>query len=212
MRFYWIRTHWLIKKLFPRFLWSMPFADKTVYLTFDDGPIPEVTDFVLDQLREYDAKATFFCIGDNIRKNAEIFSRVVAQGHAFGNHTYNHLNGWKTPGKEYLENVALCQNEIDSLARDAAKLMRPPYAKVTRAQSRQLLALGYKIVMWDVLSADFDQRISPEECLENVLRNIRPGSIVIFHDSLKAFANMRYALPKTLQFLKENGYRCAALG
>ncbi|RZJ63364.1 MAG: polysaccharide deacetylase family protein [Flavobacterium sp.] len=211
MRYYWVKTHFLVRKLFPGFLWKMPSDKKVVYLTFDDGPIPEVTDFVFSQLENFNAKATFFCIGDNIRKNPDIFRRIIEKGHAFGNHTFNHLNGWQTPENEYLENVALCKQQIDSLATDEAKLMRPPYAKVTSAQSRKLRELGYKIVMWDVLSADFDQKITPQKCLENVLQNIGPGSIVIFHDSQKAYANMRYALPKTLEFLKENGYSCAAL-
>jgi len=211
MKFYWIKTAWIIKKLFPGFVWSLPNKDKIVYLTFDDGPIPEVTDFVLGQLKAFGAKATFFCIGDNIRKNPDIFKRIVSDGHAFGNHTFNHLNGWKTPEAEYLQNVRLCQNEIDSLTQDKSRLMRPPYAKATRSQARKLRQMGYRIIMWDVLSADFDQCISPEKCLKNVLRNVRSGSIVIFHDSQKAFANMKYALPETLKYLKENGYSCAAI-
>ncbi|RYZ82992.1 MAG: polysaccharide deacetylase family protein [Proteobacteria bacterium] len=175
MRFYWIRTHYIIKKLFPRYVWSIPTKEKVVYLTFDDGPIPEVTDFVLDQLRRFEAKATFFCIGDNIDKNPEIFKRVIADGHAFGNHTYNHLNGWNTPDDVYVENIKSCRDKIDALASDNSKLMRPPYAKVTRKQSKKLLESGYRIIMWDVLSADFDQSITPQKCLENVVRNIRPG-------------------------------------
>ncbi|NUY81577.1 polysaccharide deacetylase family protein [Flavobacterium sp. MAH-1] len=211
MKFYWIKTHWLIKKLFPQFVWSIASQHKKVYLTFDDGPIPEATGFVLEQLRNFNAKATFFCIGDNIRKNPDIFRQILAEGHTFGNHTFNHLNGWKTPEADYLENVRLCQDEIDALTTDESRLMRPPYAKVTSAQSRELRKLGYKIIMWDVLSADFDQSITPEKCLENVLKNIRPGSIVIFHDSQKALRNMSFALPETLKYLKENGFTCEAL-
>lgn len=211
MKFYWIKTHWIIKKLFPQFVWSIASRHKKVYLTFDDGPIPEATGFVLEQLRRFNAKATFFCIGDNIRKNPDIFRRILAEGHTFGNHTFNHLNGWKTPEADYLENVRLCQDEIDALTTDESRLMRPPYAKVTSAQSHALRKLGYKIIMWDVLSADFDQSITPEKCLENVLKNIRPGSIVIFHDSQKALRNMSFALPETLKYLKENGFTCEAL-
>lgn len=211
MKFYWVKTGWLIKKLFPKFVWSIKTNQKVVYLTFDDGPIPEATDFVLDQLKAFHAKATFFCIGNNIRQNPDIFRRILENGHAFGNHTFNHWNGWKTPENDYLENVRLCQDEIDALTEDRSRLMRPPYAKVTSAQANRLRQLGYKIVMWDVLSADFDQTITPEKCLENVLGNIRPGSIVIFHDSQKALRNMSFALPKTLEFLKKNGYECAAL-
>lgn len=211
MRFYWIKTHFLIRKIFPEFLWKMPSNQKKVYLTFDDGPIPEVTDFVLRELNRFGAKATFFCIGDNIQKHPDIFKRLLDGGHAFGNHTFNHVNGWHTSESEYLDNVDLCRQQIDSIISDKAKLMRPPYAKVTRSQSKKLRKLGYKIVMWDVLSADFDQKITPEKCLENVLKNIGPGSIVIFHDSQKAFANMKFALTGTLEYLKKNGYECAAL-
>ncbi|RZJ73942.1 polysaccharide deacetylase family protein [Flavobacterium sp.] len=211
MKPYWIKTHWFIKKLFPNFVWNMPCESKKVYLTFDDGPIPEATGFVLDLLGRYNAKATFFCIGDNIRKNPDIFKRILADGHSFGNHTFNHLNGWNTPEAEYLENVKLCQHQFDTITSDTSKLMRPPYAKVTLSQSKKLRKMGYKIIMWDVLSADFDQTITPEECLKNVLDNIGPGSIVIFHDSQKAFENMSFALPKTLKYLKDNGFECAAL-
>lgn len=211
MKFYWVKTHWIIKKLFPQFVWSIASQQKKVYLTFDDGPIPNATGFVLEQLRNFNAKATFFCIGDNIRKNPDIFRQILAEGHTVGNHTFNHLNGWKTPEADYLGNVRLCQDEIDALTVDESRLMRPPYAKVTSAQSRALRKLGYKIIMWDVLSADFDQSITPEKCLENVLKNIRPGSIVIFHDSQKALRNMSFALPQTLKYLKKNGFTCEAL-
>ncbi|MBD3582352.1 polysaccharide deacetylase family protein [Flavobacterium selenitireducens] len=211
MKFYWIKTNRFIKMLFPNFIWSIPSGSKKVYLTFDDGPIPEITDFVLDQLSGFNAKATFFCIGDNIRKNPDIFRKILDQGHAFGNHTFHHLNGWRTPLPEYLDNIRLCQDEIDALATDTARLMRPPYAKVSASQSRKIREMGYKIVMWDVLSADFDLRITPEKCLENVLKNVRPGSIVIFHDSQKAFGNLKYALPETLKYLKKNGYECDAI-
>jgi len=212
MKLYWVKTNWLIKKLFPNFIWSMDAGDKKVYLTFDDGPIPEVTDFVLGELKKYNAKATFFCIGDNIRKNPEIFRKILDAGHAIGNHTFNHLNGWKTGEADYLDNIRLCQNEINALTEDQSRLMRPPYAKVTSAQSRKIRQMGYRIVMWDVLSADFDVTITPEKCLSNVVNNIGPGSIVIFHDSEKAYKNLRHALPKTLEFLKNQGYSCEALG
>jgi peptidoglycan/xylan/chitin deacetylase (PgdA/CDA1 family) len=211
MKPYWIKTHWIVKKLFPNYIWNKPRDGKKVYLTFDDGPIPEATPFVLEQLKKYGAKATFFCIGDNIRKNPDLFRQVLAEGHAFGNHTFNHLNGWKTPKDTYLENVDQCKAEIDALTQDESKLMRPPYAKVTSAQSKALRKLGYQIIMWDVLSADYDQTITPEKCLENVIANIEAGSIIIFHDSQKAFRNMSHALPETLKYLKENGYECAAL-
>ena len=152
-------------------------------------------------------KATFFCIGDNVRKNPDLFRRTIAAGHAIGNHTFHHLNGWHTSHDTYLENVRLCEEAIGS----SSPLFRPPYGKVTRRQRRALSGKGYKLVMWDVLSADFDRTISPEKCFENVSKNLEPGSIIIFHDSEKAAANLRHALPRTLQLLKEKGFRCEKL-
>lgn len=204
MKFYWVKTTWIIRKLFPRFVWEIPSGDKVVYLTFDDGPTPEVTQWVLKQLEDFSAKATFFCIGNNISNNPAIYRKVVDSGHAIGNHTYNHVNGWKTDFDTYIDNVAKCEQ----FTPENKKLFRPPYGKLMRAQANSLLKMGYRIIMWDILSADFDRNITKEKCLGNVIKNIRPGSVVIFHDSVKAFPNLEYALPKTLQFLKDNGYRC----
>lgn len=210
MKFYWIKTHRIIKLLSPKYIWDISGNDKTVYLTFDDGPIPEVTEWVLDQLKTYNVKATFFCIGDKIEKYPMIFESITQQGHAIGNHTQNHLNGWKTGTEEYLNNIKLCEENIRKYATNTPemKIFRPPYGKIKFSQSQKLRELGYKIIMWDVLSADYDQSILPEKCLKNVLQNIESGSIIIFHDSVKAFKNLEYTLPKTLQFLKENGYKC----
>lgn len=205
MKFYWVKTHWIVKKLLPKYVWSLPTDSKIVYLTFDDGPTPGITEWVLEQLAHFDAKATFFCIGNNIVNHRDIFERTVAAGHAIGNHTFNHMNGWHTDDRVYLANVEACEKELTHVS---TALFRPPYAKLGRAQSKAMFARGYKIIMWDVLSADFDQTITKEKCLENVIGNIRPGSIVIFHDSIKASENLRYALPKTLQFLKDNGFSC----
>lgn len=203
----WIKTHPLVKFIFPRYVWDFKTKEKVVWLTFDDGPIPEVTEWVLAQLKPYDAKATFFCIGDNIQKYPAIFNKVTEAGHTIGNHTFNHLNGWKTETSDYIRNVELCAAAISKLAQ-TPKIMRPPYGKIKRKQAQILRKLGYKIIMWDIVSADFDQSITPEACLENVLKNIEPGSIIVFHDSVKAIGNLEYALPKTLKFLSENGYRC----
>lgn len=202
MKWYWIKTSRLVKWLFPKYIWSIPAHDKMVYLTFDDGPMPEITLWVLDQLDAYQVKATFFCIGDNVRKHPEIYEEVIRRGHAIGNHTHNHLNGWKTSTATYIENAL----KWESHAISDAKLFRPPYGKIKRSQAQKLMQKGYKIIMWDVLSADFDASISPEKCLSNVVNHLESGSIVVFHDSLKAFKNIQYALPKTLQFLKENGF------
>jgi len=211
MKFYWIQTSRLIKKLFPKYIWEMPDSEKKIYLTFDDGPTPEITQWTLAQLRQYNAKATFFCIGDNIEKHPDIFKKVIAEGHSIGNHTFNHLNGWKTKTETYIQNTKQCNDSICNLTTDNCKLFRPPYGKIKKSQAKILLEQGYKIIMWDVLSADFDPEITPEKCLENVLSNIRPGSIIIFHDSIKAFKNLEYTLPKTLAYLKENGYNCEAV-
>jgi peptidoglycan/xylan/chitin deacetylase (PgdA/CDA1 family) len=208
MKFYWIKTHWLVKKLFSKYIWSIPVSSKTVYLTFDDGPTPEITEWVLSQLQQFNSKATFFCIGYNIAQNRGIFDKISASGHTIGNHTYNHMNGWHTDDETYLENVNACEKEITG---NNKNLFRPPYGKLSRKQAKALLEKDYKIIMWDVLSADFDQTITKEKCLDNVIKNIRPGSIIIFHDSVKASENLKYALPKTLQYLAANGYKCEAI-
>lgn len=206
----WIKTHPIIKKIFSNYIWSISTTEKKVFLTFDDGPIPGITDWVLNQLKEYNAKATFFCIGNNIEKHPAIFSSIIENGHMIGNHTFNHVKGWKTSNKAYFKEVEMCEVEIQKLPiiNLKSKLFRPPYGKIKPSQSRILRKLGYKIIMWDILSADYKKEISKEKCLENVLKNIEPGSIIVFHDSIKAFQNLEYVLPKTLQYLSENGYEC----
>jgi peptidoglycan-N-acetylglucosamine deacetylase len=211
MNWYWIKTNWLIKRVFSDYIWDIPTADKKVYLTFDDGPTSEITTWVLNQLKQYNAKATFFCIGDNIQKNPEIFHSIIQNGHAIGNHTFNHYNGWKTKTSDYIKNVLLCQEAIRQPTTDNRQLFRPPYGKIKKSQAKMLSDLGYKIVMWDVLSADFDTTISQEKCLKNVLKNISAGSIIVFHDSLKSFKNLKYTLPKTLAFLKQNNFVCEVI-
>lgn len=206
----WIKTHPIIKKIFSNYVWSIPTSEKKVFLTFDDGPIPEITDWVLNQLKTYDAKATFFCIGNNVEKNPKVFLRIIEDGHAIGNHTFNHVKGWNTSNKTYFKEVEMCEVEIQKspILNLKSKLFRPPYGKIKPSQSRRLRRLRYKIIMWDVLSADYKKEISKEKCLENVIDNLEPGSIIVFHDSIKAFKNLEYVLPKTLQFLSENGYQC----
>lgn len=211
MKWYWIKTSRLIKRIFPKYIWDIPTLEKTVYLTFDDGPTPEITTWVLDQLKQFGAKATFFCIGDNIQKHPQIFQQIIQNGHSVGNHTFNHLNGWKTATLGYLENVRLCEGLVQQQATNKQPLFRPPYGKIKKSQAEKLLAKGYKIIMWEVLSADFDATVSPEKCLKNVLKNIHPGSIVVFHDSTKAYKNLEYALPQTLQFLNQHGFKCEGI-
>lgn len=207
MKLYWIKTHSIIKKLFNGFVWDIKNNEKKVFLTFDDGPIPEVTEWVLDILEQYNIKATFFCIGHNINTNPDIFKKIIDAGHAIGNHTYNHLHGWKTNNKEYIDNCTACRNEIDKYyPKGSAKLFRPPYGEVKPAQAKRLRHEGYKLIMWDVLSADFDRGITPQQCLDNVINNTRSGSIIIFHDSIKAFDNLKYALPKAIEYLKKQQF------
>lgn len=210
MNFYWIKTNWFIKWLFPNYVWDIPSKD-AVYLTFDDGPTPEATVWVLEQLKNYNAKATFFCIGENIQKHPEIFKQIITEGHSVGNHTHNHLNGWQTQDAIYMENVSSCQSEISNLHSQICTLYRPPYGKITPTQSRKLRKLGFTIIMWDVLSADFDTSISKNKCLEHVIENFKPGSIVVFHDSKKAFANLEYVLPIVLEFAKARNYKLLAI-
>jgi len=207
MKPYWIKTNTFIKKIFSNYVWDSPNTENKIYLTFDDGPTPDITEWVLEELKKHQVKATFFCIGKNIDSHPNLFKKVIDEGHAIGNHTYNHLNGWKTISEEYLKNIFLCQSEINKIKSENGKRFRPPYGKINKFQSRKLRKLGYKIIMWDVLSGDFDQTITPEKCLENVLKNVVAGSIIIFHDSVKAYKNLKYALPLSLEILKERGYK-----
>ncbi|MEO0060242.1 MAG: Peptidoglycan-N-acetylglucosamine deacetylase [Bacteroidota bacterium] len=202
--FYWIKTHWTIKKIFWSFLWDIPNKQNKIYLTFDDGPTPQITNWVLDLLKKYHAKATFFCVGINVQRHPDIFLNIVNQRHGIGNHTQNHLNGWKNSTKKYVENVTNCILN----SHEKTRLFRPPYGKITFWQLKIIRQLGYKIIMWDVLSADFDNSISKEKCLLNVLKNIKPGSIVVFHDSQKAFKNLEFVLPKTLEYIAVKGWIC----
>jgi len=211
MKYYWVKTNRVVKWLLPKFLWEIKTDHKAVYLTFDDGPTPEITDWVLAQLQSFNAKATFFCIGNNVKNNPQIFKHIVESGHGIGNHTNDHCNGWNSDSDAYIKNVELCEAAISKNGGSITKIFRPPYGKLKMKQSRQLQKMGYKIVMWDVLSADFDTCITREACLNNVLRNIAPGSIIIFHDSVKAYTNLEYVLPKTLAFLNSEGYSCEVI-
>ncbi len=209
------KTAHFIQKAFPSFLWQKPTSEKVLYLTFDDGPIPSETEFVLDTLKLFSAKATFFCVGDNVRKHPSIFGRILHEGHQVGNHTYNHLNGWSTCPQTYLENVGTCttimQNTANLLGLDLkVRLFRPPYGRLSRPQS-QAIRQQYDIVMWDVLTGDFDQDLSPVVCYEKAVKNTEYGSIIIFHDSLKASRTMRFVLPLYLDYFANLGYRFAAL-
>lgn len=210
MRAYWIKTHSIIKKIFSKYIWDLPNTENKIYLTFDDGPTPEITEWVLEQLDKHNAKATFFCIGKNIEAHPSIFTKIINKGNTIGNHTFNHLNGWETTIKDYLENISMCKNIIQN-QNAKTKIFRPPYGKIKSSQAKLLKQLGYQIIMWDVLSADFDTTITKEECLNNVISNIKPGSIIVFHDSVKAFKNLEYTLPKVLDYLNEKGFSCETI-
>lgn len=201
---YLVKTPRLIQNLLPTFTWRIPTEEKVLYLTFDDGPIPEVTPWVLDTLRQFNAKATFFCVGDNVKKNPSVFQQVLAEGHAVGNHTFNHLNGWDSENISFFHNVRHCAKLVKS------SLFRPPYGRLTPKQT-QFLTRHYQIVMWDVLSGDFDQTISKEDCLSNVMVSAKRGSIIVFHDSQKAAERMMYTLPRFLEHFAAKGYRFESL-
>jgi len=199
---YLVKTPWLLKKLYPNLLWDVNADTRCIYLTFDDGPIPIVTPFVLNILKQYNAKATFFCIGDNVSKHPDVFEQVKNDGHAIGNHTFNHLKGWDTEDQTYLNNFLQADKLLNT------NLFRPPYGRIKKSQVKLLKEAkpGLKVVMWNILSADFDMNVEPEKCLDNVLINTRSGDIVLFHDSLKAKERIEYALPRALEIWSREGY------
>lgn len=189
--------------MFPNYVWDIATNDHTIYLTFDDGPTPDITNWTLDLLNQYQAKATFFCIGNNIEKHPEIFKNILKNNHAVGNHTQNHVKGWRTKTKEYLDDIHRAKESIELVP---STLFRPPYGQITPKQGKQLIHLGYKIIMWDVLSFDWDATISKEDCYQNVISKTKNGSIIVFHDSVKAANHMQYTLPKILKYFSEKGY------
>lgn len=200
---YFIKPPWWLKKIYPASVWNIPVKENVLYLTFDDGPHPQATAFVLEELKKYNAKATFFCIGKNVTLHSSIYRRILDEGHRVGNHTFNHLNGWKTKDLTYFKDIAAAAKHIDS------SLFRPPYGKASRWQIKHLTGAGpfhMKVIMWSVLSADFDPNVSPEDCLQNVILAAKPGDIIVFHDSEKAWENLAYALPKVLAYFTERGY------
>ncbi len=200
--FYFVKMPSWIQRMFPKMLWKINTTEKRIYLTFDDGPHPDHTVFVLDELKKVNAKATFFCIGKNVLQYPAIYKRIIEEGHAVGNHTFNHLNGKKTNDALYLNDIFEASKYIDS------QLFRPPYGRISAFQTKLLInkTNPYKIVMWTVLSGDFDQTITKERCLENVLFKADNGSIIVFHDSEKAATKMRFVLPKVIQQFHEKGY------
>ena len=194
------KSNILFKTYYPKFLWDLPTLKPTIYLTFDDGPIPEVTDFVLEQLESNEAKATFFCIGENIIESQSVFEKIVANGHSVGNHTMNHLNGWNTDNKQYINDFNECQVIIPEV-----NLFRPPYGKIKKKQA-EIVLKTHQIIMWDIVSGDFLSDLNVEKALKFCIRNTRSGTIIVFHDSAKAFKNMSYILPRYIEYFKEKGF------
>lgn len=189
-----------IRRLMPDLIWEIE-DEQGVFLTFDDGPTPGVTEWILAMLEKYDAKATFFVLGKNVEMYPDLYQKILDAGHKVGNHTYSHQKGWKMSLERYLEDIDFAGDIVHS------ELFRPPYARVTPSQMKAV-AKRYKVVMWDIVSRDYNRALSPESCLRNVTKYIAPGSIVVFHDSEKAFKNMSYALPRTLEFIREKGWKC----
>lgn len=187
-------------RLFHRPTWRFEVDDQSICFTFDDGPIPEITPWILDTLEAHDARATFFCVGDNVRKHPELFAQIKSAGHAVGNHTYSHLNGFRTGIRRYVWNVYKAHRLIGS------RLFRPPYGRANR-WVRNILLPNFYIIMWDVLSMDYDAGVTPEQVVENVIENAQPGSIVVFHDNIKARENLTFALPRLLKHYKDMGYQ-----
>lgn len=202
--YYLVKTPWWLKRLYPDYVWNIETKEKTLYLSFDDGPHPEATTFVLRQLKRFNAIATFFCVGKNVVAYPDIYKQINDEGHSIGNHTYNHLNGWKTDNETYLKDVLEASKIIDS------RLFRPCYGRITSFQAKNLKPVMKgkepKIIMWDVLSGDFDTTCTPEQCLSNVVFASAPGSIIVFHDSEKAFPRLEYTLPRMLNYFAEKGY------
>lgn len=206
---YFVKTPWWLKKIYSSYVWDIKTDEKLIYLTFDDGPHEQATSFVLNELKKYNARASFFCIGKNVIAHPAVYKRILEEEHTVGNHTYHHLNGWKTPDAGYLNDVAEAVKYIDS------PLFRPPYGKIKSFQAKNIPAVmknpAAKIIMWDVLSGDFDEDITKDQCLQNVILNSKRGSIIVFHDSEKAFPLLEFCLPRTLEFFSARGFRFEGL-
>ncbi len=205
------RTPTILQWFYPSLTWHRSRSEKSIYLTFDDGPIPEITPMVLNTLKQYDVKATFFCVGDNAKKHPELLSKVIEAGHRIGNHTSQHLDGWKTELDSYVHNIESCDEQLDQIkGSELLPLFRPPYGKIGSRQINRVKHT-HQIVMWDVLSGDFDQSLSPEKCLHNTIKATRSGSIVVFHDNVKAKENVIHALPRYIDHFRELGFEFKTL-
>lgn len=192
---------WIVSVLYKNLIWKIPATKKVIYLTFDDGPVPETTEWILNELSKFNVGATFFCVGENVQKYPNLVTLIKEKGHSLGNHTFNHKNGKKTSTHQYLANIRKCAEVIDS------RLFRPPYGKLTLQQTRGILRNNFKIIMWSLLSYDFDQTVNPEKIFRRITRRTRPGKIVVFHDNIKALSNLKAILPRYLDYCTQEGYK-----
>jgi peptidoglycan/xylan/chitin deacetylase (PgdA/CDA1 family) len=201
---YFVKTPWWLKRLYSSYTWSINTKDKVIFLTFDDGPHAVATPFVLDELKRYHAKASFFCIGKNVVAEPAIYRRILDEGHAVGNHTHQHYNGWKTADAVYLNDIREASKHIDSA------MFRPPYGRITSFQAKNVAAAlnkpAAKIIMWDIVSGDFDEALTGEQCLQHIILNAKNGSIIVCHDSEKAFSRLKILLPAVLQYYDRKGF------
>lgn len=197
-----------IQKLYPDFIWKVDTEAKELFLTFDDGPIPEVTEYVLEELSNFNANATFFCVGENLIKHPDVAAQVVSQGHVFGNHTFNHLKGWQTNNYKYWKNVLKCQHQIEQI-QTSNQLFRPPYGRIKRAQAAGLKR--YKTIMWNRLAWDFEKKLDTDSALKHLTDDAPNGSIFVFHDNVKSYQNMRTLLPEVLRYYSDKGFSFKSL-
>lgn len=196
---YLVKTLYILRLLLPNLVCRVPDPGKKIFLSFDDGPTPEITPWVLDQLNLFSAKATFFCLGENVKHNPQLFGRIIAEGHSAGNHSYSHLNGLKVSNQDYFEDIERAGSFIPG------KLFRPPFGKMKYSQYRRLKEV-YQLVLWDVMPGDFDKKLSKENCLKNVIKHAREGSVIVLHDTLKAEDKLRYVLPEILKYFTNKNF------
>ncbi len=207
MRNYLVKTPRILKMVYSNCIWHIGELTDSVFITFDDGPHPTITPYILHLLKKHNAKATFFCIGKNVELYPEVYQQIIDEGHAVANHTHNHLNGWKTENTTYYRNIVQASKRIES------NMFRPPYGRIRQSQIMgiQKLFPNMKIIMWDVLSGDFDENATPVECLENVIDSTKEGSIIVFHDSDKAWRRLEYSLPRFLKYCNEMQWKMEKL-
>ncbi len=196
--------------LFSGYTWNLDTQEKVIYLTFDDGPILDVTEWVLEILEEYGVKATFFVVGENASRHPQIINKINADGHSIGNHTFHHLKGWGVSTHNYYKDVERCSDVIEEHIGTSPKLFRPPHGRIKPSQAK-LLREKYELIMWDTLTVDYNKNLSTKKCLTNSIRATRPGSIIVFHDSIKAENNLKYVLPKYIRHFQDLGYTFKAL-